>query len=184
MGRSFSLAPTAPSLMLGSPQRLLDSPTNIVKRHRTGTGSGPVSRAFHKITECARGSFEIQSKLESYSHNTPPSSRRRTNFKTTLRGRMYAFAIQLWMPLSTRNCIDSMSGTERTSRRIPLSRRSHITGFQPLARGVAEHESALERDFVTLTSFLDADASISAQPIALTFRHEGRTRRYTPDYLA
>lgn len=68
-------------------------------------------------------------------------------------------------------------------RRIPLSRRSHIIGFQPLATGIVEHESALERDFVTLTSFLDADASITSQPITLTFHDAGRTRRYTPDYL-
>jgi len=61
--------------------------------------------------------------------------------------------------------------------------RSHITGFQPLATGVAEHESALERDFVTLTAFLDAHASVTSQPITLSFRHEGRARRYTPDFL-
>jgi TnsA endonuclease N terminal len=79
--------------------------------------------------------------------------------------------------------VDGAIITERTSRRIPLSRRSHITGFQPLATGVSEHESALERDFVTLTSFLDADASIISQPITLTFRHDGRARRYTPDFL-
>jgi TnsA-like endonuclease N terminal len=72
---------------------------------------------------------------------------------------------------------------ERTSRRIPLSRRSHITGFQPLVTGTAEHESALERDFVTLTAFLDAYASITSQPITLSFRHDGRARRYTPDFL-
>jgi len=76
-----------------------------------------------------------------------------------------------------------VSITKRTSRRIPLSRRSHITGFQPLATGVAEHESALERDFVTLTAFLDARASITSQPITLSFRHAGRARRYTPDFL-
>jgi hypothetical protein len=78
---------------------------------------------------------------------------------------------------------DGASITKRTSRRIPLSRRSHITGFQPLDTGVAEHESALERDFVTLTAFIDARASISSQPITLSFRHEGRARRYTPDFL-
>jgi hypothetical protein len=72
---------------------------------------------------------------------------------------------------------------ERTSRRIPLSRRSHITGFQPLAAGLAEHESALERDFVTQTAFLDAHASIISQPVRLSFRHERRSRRYTPDFL-
>jgi hypothetical protein len=68
-------------------------------------------------------------------------------------------------------------------RRIPLSRRSHIIGFQPLATGIAEHESALERDFVTLTSFLHPDASIISQPITLTFADKAKTRRYTPDFL-
>ena len=67
-------------------------------------------------------------------------------------------------------------------RRIPLSRRSHIIGFQPLPTGTAEHESALERDFVTLTSFLDPHAVITAQPITITFQVEGAARRYTPDY--
>jgi hypothetical protein len=38
-------------------------------------------------------------------------------------------------------------------RRIPLSHRSHVIGFQALAMGVDEHESALERDFVTLADF-------------------------------
>jgi len=33
-------------------------------------------------------------------------------------------------------------------RRIPLSGRSHIIGFQPLATVTTVHESALERDFV------------------------------------
>jgi hypothetical protein len=68
-------------------------------------------------------------------------------------------------------------------RRIPLSRRSHIIGFQPLATGTTEHESALERDFVTLTSFLHPDASITSQPITLTFGDDVKTRRYTPDFL-
>ena len=67
-------------------------------------------------------------------------------------------------------------------RRIPLSRRSHIIGFQPLPTGTAEHESALERDFVTLTSFLDPHAVITAQPITITFQVGATTRRYTPDY--
>jgi len=68
-------------------------------------------------------------------------------------------------------------------RRIPLSRRSHVTGFQALATGVAEHESALERDFVTLTAFFDERAEITAQPVTIHFAHEGKTRRYTPDFL-
>lgn len=68
-------------------------------------------------------------------------------------------------------------------RQIPLSRRSHIIGFQPLATGTTEHESALERDFVTLTSFLHPDASIISQPISLSFRDGATSRRYTPDFL-
>jgi TnsA endonuclease N terminal len=67
-------------------------------------------------------------------------------------------------------------------RRIPLSRRSHIIGFQPLPTGTAEHESALERDFVILSAFLDPQAVITAQPITITFQVGAVTRRYTPDY--
>jgi hypothetical protein len=67
-------------------------------------------------------------------------------------------------------------------RRIPLSRRSHVTGFQSLATGLTEHESALGRDFVTLTSFTDAAAVVTAQPVTIRFKDEGRQRRYTPDF--
>jgi hypothetical protein len=68
-------------------------------------------------------------------------------------------------------------------RRIPLSRRSHITGFQPQSLGVTEHESALERDFVTLVRFADAAQHITAQPVTIEFRDPRRLRRYTPDFL-
>lgn len=68
-------------------------------------------------------------------------------------------------------------------RRIPLSRRSHIIGIQPLATGTVDHESTLERDFVTLTSFLNPNASITAQPITPSFRDGAKSRRYTPDFL-
>ena len=68
-------------------------------------------------------------------------------------------------------------------RRIPLSRRSHITGFQPLVTGTAEHESALERDFVARTSLLDPAASIISQPVTLRYPDGGTMRRYTPDFL-
>ena len=66
-------------------------------------------------------------------------------------------------------------------RRIPLSRRSHITGFRPISGKAVEHESALERDFVTLTSFLDAGATITSQPVTIWFG-EHKPRRYTPDF--
>lgn len=68
-------------------------------------------------------------------------------------------------------------------RRIPLSRRSHVTGFQSLAVGIAEHESALERDFVTLVSWDDPAAHVTAQPVTIRFETDGRSRRYTPDFL-
>lgn len=69
-------------------------------------------------------------------------------------------------------------------RRIPLSRRSHITGFQTLPiSGLTEHESALERDFAALTTFRDAAARIISQPITVSFREGPTPRRYTPDFL-
>jgi hypothetical protein len=59
------------------------------------------------------------------------------------------------------------------ARRIPLSRRSHIIGFQVLPNGTASHESALERDFVTLTSFSNPAAIIRSQPVTIGFDEEG-----------
>jgi len=71
----------------------------------------------------------------------------------------------------------------RPLRRIPVSRRSHVVGFQPLPSGPVEHESALERDFVTLTSFTEPTVSITSQPVTIHYS-DGRTRRrYTPDFL-
>ena len=69
------------------------------------------------------------------------------------------------------------------ARRIPLSRRSHIIGFQWTRSGATAHESALERDFVTLTSFVNAAATIHSQPVTIAFEVGGCRRRYTPDYL-
>lgn len=71
---------------------------------------------------------------------------------------------------------------EANLRRIPLSHRSHVIGFQALPTGMAEHESALERDFVTLASFTDAGAVVTSQPVTIRFEHEDRQRRYTPDF--
>jgi hypothetical protein len=68
-------------------------------------------------------------------------------------------------------------------RHIPLSRRSHVTGFQPVRTGSVDHESALERDFVTLTTFRDAAAAITSQPITIRFNDGAAARRYTPDFL-
>ena len=70
----------------------------------------------------------------------------------------------------------------RSIRRIPLSRRSHITGFDSHSSSgdVTEHESALERDFVLLTAFQDSGARIASQPVTLSLA--APARRYTPDY--
>ncbi|HRP94943.1 MAG TPA: TnsA endonuclease N-terminal domain-containing protein [Rhodocyclaceae bacterium] len=68
-------------------------------------------------------------------------------------------------------------------RRIPLSRRSHITGFQPVRQQAVEHESALERDFVLLTHFRDPAAELVSQPETIRFLDAGKPRRYTPDFL-
>jgi len=67
-------------------------------------------------------------------------------------------------------------------RRIPLSRRSHVTGYGCFGSGAIEHESALERDFVILTSFADPDAVVVSQPMTIRFEDEGCQRRYTPDF--
>jgi hypothetical protein len=69
------------------------------------------------------------------------------------------------------------------ARRIPLSRRSHIIGFQWTPAGATFHESALERDFVTLTSFLTPAGVIQSQPVTIVFEDQGLRRRYTPDFL-
>jgi len=47
-------------------------------------------------------------------------------------------------------------------RRIPLSRRSHITGFRPVDGEAVEHERSLERDFVLPVNFLDAVSAITS----------------------
>lgn len=67
-------------------------------------------------------------------------------------------------------------------RRIPLSRRSHVTGFGSFETGLVEHESALERDFALLASFDDAGAMIVSQPITIRFDSADGLRRYTPDF--
>ena len=57
-----------------------------------------------------------------------------------------------------------------------------MTGFQALATGIAEHESTLERDYVTLCAFADPKAVVTSQPVTIRFQHEDRSRRYTPDF--
>lgn len=67
-------------------------------------------------------------------------------------------------------------------RRIPLSRRSHITGVGNFESVPVEHESALERDFALLASFDDPGAVIVSQPTTIWFDSTDSRRRYTPDF--
>lgn len=70
-------------------------------------------------------------------------------------------------------------------RRIPLSYRSHITGYQPFIPGTRSigHESSLERDFVTLCRFDPEVIGLEEQPVTIEWKDaNGRHRRYTPDY--
>ena len=129
-------------------------------------------------------SLEIQRKLHPDVQLVSGNPFKKRDRETIEQSQLYPFARDcLYVSINSRLLSTGVRITERTSRRIPPSRRSHITGFQPLATGIAEHESALERDFVTLTAFLDARASITSQPVRLSFRHAGRARRYTPDFL-
>lgn len=68
-------------------------------------------------------------------------------------------------------------------RGIPLSRASHITGSVPIAGVSIPFESALERDFIHVTSIEQDVASIMSQPITLAFVERGVERHYTPDFL-
>jgi len=62
--------------------------------------------------------------------------------------------------------LDTRTGPRRRSSKF---RRSHNIGFRPLRTGTVEYESALERDFVTLTGFLDVRATITSQPVTIQF---------------
>jgi hypothetical protein len=71
------------------------------------------------------------------------------------------------------------------ARAIRPSYRSHITGQQPFSPGgtIIGHESALERDFVTLCRFDSDVLAIEEQPVTINWTGpNGRNRRYTPDY--
>lgn len=67
-------------------------------------------------------------------------------------------------------------------RRIPHSRRS-VTGIVTGGGRSLRVESTLERDFATLSLFDRDIVSIEEQPVCVRYRHEGRARRYTPDFL-
>ncbi len=47
----------------------------------------------------------------------------------------------------------------------------------------ADYESTLERDFLTLLEFSPDVSAFDVQPVTVTWRHNGKDRRYTPDVL-
>jgi hypothetical protein len=70
------------------------------------------------------------------------------------------------------------------ARRIPLSRRSHITGWHPVrpGHGAVPFESSLERDAITWLTHWSGFHRVVAQPITVEYlRADGRRAHYTPD---
>jgi len=69
-------------------------------------------------------------------------------------------------------------------RTIPLSRRSHVTGFHPVkaGHGMVPFESTLERDFLSLIANWPCFHTVVAQPITVPWFDGNRWRRYTPDF--
>lgn len=60
-----------------------------------------------------------------------------------------------------------------------------LTGYLTVGNGKSvSFASALERDWLTVLDFDPSVTNIQAQPFSLYYEHEGRTRRYTPDYYA
>jgi hypothetical protein len=105
---------------------------------------------------------------------------RRPNVETILQLQLYAYCLYCAYPFAI--VADGASITERTSRRVRLSRRCHITGFAAARHRRRGARERARRDFVTVAAFLDSRASITSQPISLSFRHGGQPRRYTPDF--
>ena len=69
--------------------------------------------------------------------------------------------------------------------RIPKRQSAGITGSFPslkLGRMVA-FESTLERDYLYLLDFEPSVTTFEEQPLTITYEHDGKVRRYTPDFL-
>lgn len=74
--------------------------------------------------------------------------------------------------------------SDTPARELRTSRRS-LTGRVTLGDGgVAAFESSLERDWLLALDFDPRVRAIQVQPFSLRYRHEGATRRYTPDVRA
>lgn len=69
-------------------------------------------------------------------------------------------------------------------RKIKPSSRS-ITGKYSSAKTQSVHqfESSLERDFLTLLEFDDTVQDYGVQPLAIYYKHNRKTVRYTPDMV-
>jgi hypothetical protein len=53
----------------------------------------------------------------------------------------------------------------------------HVTGINALPTGIVQRESALERDFVILASFLDAKVRITSRPVTIRYEDDATERR-------
>ena len=68
--------------------------------------------------------------------------------------------------------------------RTPSNRGGNTIGWfasYKMRRSIA-YESLLECDYLYLLDFADEVVAFEEQPLTITYRHAGRTHRYTPDF--
>lgn len=82
-----------------------------------------------------------------------------------------------------RNTIE-ITAVHDVARTIPPSRGVHVRGFHPVLPGHPQvaFESKLERDFISEITGLPDFREIRSQPLTVSYREDGRPRRYTPDF--
>lgn len=70
-------------------------------------------------------------------------------------------------------------------RVIPLSRSRHVRGWHPVrpGHGAIGFESKLERRLIDALASYGELIRIVSQPVTATYREDGKTRSYTPDFL-
>ena len=93
--------------------------------------------------------------------------------------------------LRTRLCASGCASTSKIEaihparRVIPLSRSHHVRGWHPVRHNHSpiQFESKLESRVISALVGYSELIRIQSQPVTVVFRHEGRVRRYTPDFL-
>ncbi len=58
-----------------------------------------------------------------------------------------------------------------------------VTGYYPFDGDLIPYESTLERDFIIRQGFFLNTKAISAQPVTIEFKQNGRSYPYTPDFF-